>query len=198
MSPELNSILIMLIFTFLALYLVSCKINGTAQGFYGYQKVTESIMPDFISPLDGDICMKELRDTLGVTKINGLDIYRCLIQDERTVVYLWSPKCSSSECISPILLSTLCADLKVKLFIVAEYYDYPIMYANLTKLEPIYGIDQRHYNTNLTNKYKARFLNDLGISNNTTITENRLFYFENAKFIHANSDIELHPWMGRQ
>lgn len=198
MSPELYSDLIKLIFTFLALYLVSCSINGTTQGLYGYQKVTESIMPEFISPLQGDICMKDLPNTLGVTKINGLDIYRCLSQDVRTVVYLWPPKCSSAECISPILLSTFCSDLKVNLFIVAEYYDYPIMYANLTKLEPIYAIDQRHYNTNLTKKYKTRFLNDLGISNKTTITENRFFYFENTQFIHANSDIELHPWVAGQ
>ncbi len=178
----------------LLIFITSCKINGTTQGLYGYQKKTETTYPGFILSVNDDICTKkEIKH--GVTKLNGLDLAPCLSDNAKTLVYLWQPKCSADRCISPASLKNICDQIDAQLFIVAEYYDYDAMFGNLMDSEPLFGIDQQYYGTSLTKKYKAGFLKDMGVDALNSKQEHLFFYFEDGRFVSSNGDFRTSDWM---
>jgi hypothetical protein len=157
----------------------ACRISGSLQGLYSYYNKTAKKAPALIKKPEGSICSLIQTDTPAIYTINGIDLKNCIGHFERSLVYVWRPKCSSDVCISPINLENICRAKNIELFIVAEYYDYETMILTHPVKRPVFGIDCDYYSSNLTKKYLSRFLCDL-LGEKKVSIENYYFLFNNG------------------
>ncbi len=176
-----------LIVVILVLFNTSCAVNGTLQGLYSYYNKTKSTNPKLLIKIDSSklICSLENDTIPKVYIINGNQLKKC-INNSKTLVYIWPPKCKSDVCYPLHIMQRKCDDNGIDLFIVAEYYDSELMQKSYQIKRSIFGIDTKHYKTNLTSKYVAKFNFDLM---GKKITD-RFVYFENGIFKKSNYSLE--------
>lgn len=168
-----------LIVTAAVLLVSSCKINGSFQGLYGYYNKTKLRGPElFINHTNISNCNLNEITSNKIVITTGELLKSCIHQD-KTIIYMWSPKCRSKFCYDLNLLQQLCNQKKINLLIVAEYYDFKSMTTEYYLKNPIFGIDTEYYKTNLTSKYSALFYEDL-INQKTVV--HRLLYFEKGVY----------------
>lgn len=171
----------------LCIGLSSCKINGTFQGLYSYYKKTAKVNPNlFIN--DNNAMCEVTADSRKIILRTGQSLKNCIKDYGKTVVFLWGPKCKSRICPSLDILQRRCKEKGLELFIVAEYYDNPLMTKEYDIERPISGIDTKYYRTNLTSKYTARFFSDL-TGKELDKDYKRMWYFENGVFVKMVSEI---------
>jgi hypothetical protein len=156
----------------------ACSIDGTLQGLFSYRKKTAIASPVLLVGLQDTVSFCGLRysDSLRVVVGNGHQLKRCLDQLPDAIVYAWNLKCHGSLCYPLGAVDAACKRKGVELFVLAQYYDVDLMAQNYGLARPIFGVDTRHYGTNLTSKYMARFLKDLGIKEPTE----HFMYFQNG------------------
>lgn len=176
-----------LIFNMIAIS--GCSIKGSFQGLYSYQDRTSKVAPSLIQKPTTLICNLVQPDSPVVYLVNGVELKKCLEQHEKSLVYLWRPKCSSDVCISPGLIQSLCQKNGIELFIVAEYYDFEIMSLNHPVKRPILGIDCNYYSSHLTQKYVSMFMADLLEPGNTS-PGNYFFLFNYGCLVSMSEDIK--------
>ena len=167
----------------------SCAIHGNFEGLYSYYDRVKSKNPSLlIKPnINSSICKLKNVDTPHIYVINGASFKECADKYDSAVVYIWSPKCKSKFCYPLTLLQKECNNKKVELFIVAEYYDNEFMELDYHLNRPIFGIDTEYYNTNLTSKYRSKFLYDITSKNDIA---GRFIYFKKGSFIKSFNSIE--------
>jgi hypothetical protein len=169
-------------FIFLIILQTSCSIKGKFYGLYGYYSDAVKANPSLFIKTNGDIQNCDFSDTIYKGKVivtNGECLKKCLNYNLNTVVYIWSPKCSSKICYPLEIIQNQCSLKKVNLFIVAEYYEPKLMAENYNLNNPLFGIDTEYYNSSLTKQYLSHFLYDLtGIK---TI-EKKYLFFQNGIF----------------
>ena len=96
-----------------------------------------------------------------IYSINGLQLKKCLAENDTSVVYLWSPRCGSENCILISSCQDYCTKHKYKFYVIAEYYDFPIMEGQNSSVMPMFTINFNYYQTKNYRKNKKLFLNDL-------------------------------------
>lgn len=182
-----------IIFFIFLFCLTSCSYNGSFQGLYGYSETTIKENPKtFI--FKNNVCdVVNNKDEAKVYITNGLKLKNCFKDFENSVVYFWKPKCSSKICIPLEIIANRCKERNLKLFIVAEYYDTEMMNKKYNMDNPIYAIDTKYYNSNLTSKYLSRFQSDL--INNSSLDTNGFFLFKNGSFVNSYQSFELLEYM---
>ncbi len=131
------------------------------------------------------ICNLENAGTPKVYITNGVALKKCIGKSD-AIVYIWKPGCSGSHCYSLNLLQDKCNKIDKQLFIVAECYDTELMQLSYNIKRPILGIDTRYYNSNLTSKYLAGFLNDMTGNGHMG---SRVLYFKNGVFTQSSNSI---------
>ncbi len=172
------------------------KIGGSLQGLTSYYTKTVKAYPTLITHdiREDMFCSATVNDSIKVVLGNGKEVQTCILHYEKALVYIWQPKCHSKFCPSLDILEGKCKQAGMELFVVAEYFDGPLMSKKYTIERPIIGIDTKYYRSNLTSKYTSRFLADL-INHKDTISDNRkMLYFERGKLIQtarAFEDITL-------
>ncbi|GGW75501.1 hypothetical protein DFQ11_1254 [Winogradskyella epiphytica] len=167
----------------------SCGIKGGFQGLYSYYNKSKKINPNLFiipDPLK-TICELTKSDTAKVYLINGKDLKKCLDKKQDVIVYIWGPKCKSKICYPLDILQEMCNENNIELYIVAEYYDVKLMEINYNIENPIFGINTKYYDSNLTSKYLTEFIKDLTLQDNI---ENRFFHFKQGNFINSFESIE--------
>lgn len=174
-------------FIFIAVSLNSCKINGGLQGLYSYYNKVRKIDPDLFVKLD-EVSNLKRQEQPKVYLVNGNDIYKCIVNNKKSLVYCWGPKCSSKICVPLNLLQNICDKNDIELFVVAEYYDYKLMTLAYDIERPIFGIDTEYYKTNLTSKYVSGFVSDLTSLDMESIP--RFLYFENGAYVGGYRSID--------
>ncbi len=177
------------IFWFFTLSFSSCSIKGSFQGLYSYYDKTNLRAPNLIQKPLLPVCSLIQQDTPVVFMVSGIEIKNCLEHFEKSLVYIWKPKCSSEICISPIVLEKYCKSKNIELFIVAEYYDYENMTLNFPIKRPIFGVDCHHYSSHLTKKYISMFLSDL-IGKKTQYEENQFYLFNYGCLVDISNSLE--------
>lgn len=177
------------IFCLLLLIFTNCSINGSFQGLYSYYNKTNLKAPNLIQKPTLPVCNLLQKDTPVVYAVSGIDLKNCLENFEKSLVYIWKPKCSSEVCISPKDLQRLCEAKNVELFIVAEYYDYENMTLNFPIKRPIFGVDCHHYSSHLTKNYISMFLSDL-IGKKTQYEENQFYLFNYGCLVDISNSLE--------
>ncbi len=171
------------------LIIESCSINGTLQGYYSYQSQTEEKAPSLIQHSKESICELQIRDSVAIFAINGVELRDCLLSIENSLVYLWKPKCSSDICISPKFLQKICDNEGLELFIVAEYYDFEMMNFNYQTERPIFGINDRFYKSSLTKIYIQKFFSDL-IGQEYSKENNNFFLFRKGVLVQESKSVD--------
>lgn len=184
-----SSILSICIYVFTILMLSGCSIKGSFQGLYSYQDKTTKIAPYLIQKPTISVCNLTQPDTPVIYTINGNELKRCIEPLEKSLVYIWRPKCSSDICISPKIIQTFCQTNSIELFIVAEYYDYETMRLNHPIKRPIFGVDCKYYSSHLTKKYMSMFLTDL-LGQKTVYNENYFFLFNDGCLVDMAANVE--------
>ena len=183
MSRYLSFILLLFLLTS-----VSCSIQGSLQGLYGYQKKVSKQAPGLIQKPEESICEISNTTESVIYTIKGSELRRCISHNGQSLLYLWSPNCKSDVCIPLNNVQKICNKYGWELFIVAEFYDYDKMIQKYNIERPIFGIDTDYYKSNLTQKYLERFFHDL-LDNEKAYEHNYYSYFKNGKLMGGNDNL---------
>ncbi len=165
----------------------SCSIE--IQGFFSGYKKTMKRDPNLLKVIaDSEgICEAKYSDSCKVLVLNGKDLQQCIKTEERTVIYLWSPHCTSRYCYGLDRLQQYMNDKGIVFYAVADYYDSRPMKAYYNLEYPIIGVDVTYYKSYTITSYLKKFLADLSINDTASA---RLFYLERGKFIRSFRELE--------
>jgi len=171
-----------LILGLLILISSSCSIKGL---FSDYKKVNKEY-PRLLKKVTNKttICHTSYSDSCQVLVLNAQELVTCLDVEDKIILYLWSPHCSSPYCYGLDRVQAYCTEKGLKLYVVADYYDPQSMMAYYNLEFPIIGIDMTTYKNKLTPVYTKKFLEDLSIFREKDNSD-RLFYLEKGKFIRS-------------
>jgi len=160
----------------------SCSIQGSFQGLFSYYKKVNKESPTLIRKVNKEtlVCNVNYSDSCRVLLLNGKDLAQCIKKEKKTILYLWAANCHSPYCYGLDRVQAYCKEKKIKLYVIADYYDNDLMNEYYNLEYPIIGIDTKYYKTNFTSTYKKKFLADLSIIEKDY---HRLLYLENGKFI---------------
>jgi len=140
----------------------SCIITKTPGFYSGYSTLSETKKDSiiFVSP---QLNINELKNDRRIYAINGVQLRGLLATIDTSVVYFWSPNCSSSDCISLKACQDFCNSKNYHLLVVSDYYDFEKMQIQNDALfpYPMFSVDEKYYNTRHCNKYNKLFINDL-------------------------------------
>jgi len=183
----------MLLLLFLSvIFLNSCSFNGTLQGLFSYYNKTSKISEIRFVPIENNDKFNSFsnNDSAIIYITNGNQLHKYLEKYEKSIVYIWSPKCKSTFCYSLNLIQKICKTNNAELFIVAEYYDAYFMSKNYTIDHPIMGIDVKYYKTNITSKYLGKFILDLTNHSNNYDNYGNFLSFNKGKFERTFNNID--------
>ena len=182
----MKKILILLLFIYL---FSSCHINGALQGMYSYYKRTNKVAPNLINilPPNSNICDIKSNGGPKVYAITGKQLFSCISNLPKAIIYIWSPKCKSKFCYSLDYVQNIANLHNTDLYIVSEYYDSYFFNVSYNIKNPILGINTESYKTNLTRKYMRKFYSALKIKNNENY---RILYFEFGILKRAFNNLE--------
>ena len=179
----------LLLASFFMVLVGACSIKGSMQGLVSYQKKTKKENPQLLHhpKADENICSYTNNDVHKVLITNGKVVKSCMSDQDRSIVYNWGVKCKSEICYPLQAVQAACAEKNMPVYIVAEYYDGPMMSKAYTLERPILGIDVKYYKTNFTSKYTSKFYKDLGVGDANI---KRFCYFERGIFIKSYNSID--------
>lgn len=177
---------ILLISALLLFLLNSCHISGSFKGLYSYYNKTKKESPDLLLKSSTDIC--SLTYSSNVYIINGQNLKNCLKQEDKSMVFIWAPKCTSRVCIPLDVVQEYCTKNHITLSVVAEYYDSELMKKVYNIKKPIFGIDTEFYQTSLTDRYLNAFMNDIA---QTNYSNKRYLYFEKGVLKNMIDELDL-------
>ncbi len=172
------------IFFILCLFF-GCTIKGSFQGLYSYYNKTRTSQPGLFAS-DSAICELENQVAPKVYIIKGIDLAKCLKEQEKAFVYIWAPKCKSKYCYPINFIQQKADSSGAELFIVAEYFDSELMNIRYNIERPIFGPDIEYYKSNKTAKYLPELLADIGVPK-MNISNGRILLFENGSFVSSFS-----------
>lgn len=170
------------IFSMIVFISSSCSFPGL---FSDYKRVNKEYPTLLKHPKDERAILNaKYSDSCQVLVLNAEELATCLDTEAKTILYSWSPHCSSPYCYGLDRVQAYCRDKGIKLHVVADYYDIESMTAYYKLEFPIVGIDTKAYKNKLTPIYTKKFLEDLSIFRDKDNSD-RLFYLEKGKFIRS-------------
>lgn len=180
-------------FTLLVI-LISLLFSGcfitNSPGFYsGYKKLTEEQKSTITFTEEEQL---NIDDTTKIYAITGTQLSEMLKKKDSTVVYLFSPNCSSKNCISIQYANKLCEAKNYKLIVIIEYYNFEVFAAQHIKSFNTYAINHPHYKTDYVDKYVRLFKADL-LGDNKLLKEKAycgFLIFKNNKLANAVCSLE--------
>ena len=176
--------------TFLIFILFSsCAIKGNFEGLYSYYNRVKSRNPALFvnAESDSSFCNREQLKAGKVYIVTGSRLRECLKNKKFGIVYIWGPKCSSKMCLPLELIEQKCNNMKIDLFVVAQYYDSESMSLKYNLKSPILGIDTNYYNSNLTSNYLPKFIQELTFKKGI---EDKFLFFVDGTFLKSNNSID--------
>lgn len=168
----------------------SCKIGGSFQGLYSYYNKEYARNPELFEKVqDTTVNICNLQSiTPKVYIINGKQLRQCIKNSDKSLIYIWSPKCKGKFCYPLNILQTKCDNKNIDLYIVSEYYDSKLMQIDYGLKKSIYGIDTEYYKTNLTSQYTKLFFEDLDVNN---LEEEKFLYYEKGLLSDKSKSIDI-------
>lgn len=171
----------------------ACQIslNGPSirQGIFSYYKETYKECPDLFSIRSEPLCIDKNRENSKVLLINGHELRKCVNLEHIALIYLWRPNCKSINCISLDQMQLVCSANKIKLFIIATYFDLDAMKKNYNISEPLMAINPEYYKTNFQNRYISKFIFDL-VGVKLKQDNGNFIVFKDAQFLGQYVSIE--------
>jgi hypothetical protein len=170
----------------------SCAIIRTPGLFCGYNRLSE-IEKSHIIFIDQDfsICNLPVIDS-NMYAVNGSQLRNCLVHNDTSLIYFWSPHCGSSYCISIAACQEYCNAKNYQLYIVADYYEIEPKLLQNNTVSPIFVANHTYYNRRYVNGINKRFRTDLlgGQHLDKEDQYKRFFLFKTDSLVHAMPEIE--------
>lgn len=170
---------LLLIISFLGLS--SCLITNTPGFYSGYDRLPDGDREKVIFTAPDDK-ISSMTDTGKIYAINGRQLFESLCFSGKALVYIWSPHCHVVNCFSLNLVQNYCHQSSYKLYVIAEYYDFPAIreQRHLSFDDPIFSISEKYYKIKYCNKYFRKFMEDLLYNQayNKNDIYNNFFVFE--------------------
>ena len=185
----MNKIYFLLI---LIVLFTSCVITKTPGFYSGYWTLsaTEKDSIIFVTPQS---YIRDLKNDRKIYAINGIQLRDFLGTIDTSVVYFWSPNCSSDNCISLKACQDFCDSKNYHLLVVSNYYDFDKMQIQNEALfpHPMFSVDEKYYNTKYCNKYNKLFISDLLVGQKIKEDDlyNRFMIFKKGILLKSVSNI---------
>ena len=148
------------VFIFLVLTSVfqACAIFRTPGFNSGYKRLTtdEQKRVCFVS----SVAEIPDRNDGRIMAVTANQLSALLKKSETTLLYVWSPHCSSSSCVSLKAVQDYCNQANLPVCVLTEYYTdaFP---QNEFLSRPMLSVNEFHYKTSYCNSYMKRFLQEL-------------------------------------
>lgn len=171
---------------FIFLIINSCiQFQGSFEGFgSGYDKYKDSLDIVFVEK-------NELLDNLNpeyIYAVNGLIFKEHLKQIDNSLIYFWSPNCSSDVCLPIQSVQMYCDKNNLELFVLSEFYtDQTSDFIGLSK-NPFFSVNHLYYKANYVNKYQKLFKKDLiGFKPKDSLSWHRYLFFKNDQLLESKN-----------
>lgn len=157
--------------------LESCFITNTPGFYSGYKKLSNSEKMNIeILPENQSITNVNFEKGF-IYSITGNQLFELLTKNDTSVVYFFSPNCSSEECVPISKLEDYCVEKKYNLFVIVQYYDNLDVTRALNPSQmPLFSINHFYYKSDYCNKYTKLFLKDLLKINKNNKSEYKRHY----------------------
>jgi len=169
--------------------LLFCQCSIEITGFNnGYNKLSAQQLKNVLHE-KGDI--SDVVNDKKIHVVNAAQIKASMLKDEKSLVYIWSPNCHGKFCDRLLSCQEYCDERGLELYVVSEYYDWPIMQEQNVLNRPIFTIDTDHYGKNFTPRYLKLFRDDLGPHHNF-LEKNQIgsfFFFEKDQLVDVKSKL---------
>ena len=151
----MKKVLVFLVLTFV---FQACAIVRTPGFNSGYNRLTaeEQKRVCFVSSVE-EI---PVRNDGRIMAVTAEQLLALLKKKDTTLLYLWSPHCSSSICVSLKAVQDYCNQANLPLYVLTEYYT-DAFTQNEFLLRPMLSVNEFHYKTSYCNSYMKRFLSEL-------------------------------------
>ena len=113
-----------------------------------------------------------------------------LNKSDTTLLYLWSPHCSSNSCVSLKAVQDYCDQTMLTLWVLTEYYTDAFPQIEFLS-RPMLSVNEFHYKTSYCNSYMKRFLSELLPDDKRESDSNhRFLLFSRGSFVQSYEKIE--------
>lgn len=148
------------VLVFLALTFVfqACAIFRTPGFNSGYKRLTadEQKRVCFVSSVEEIPDRNDGR----IMAVTAEQLSALLKKNDTTLLYVWSPHCSSSSCVSLKAVQDYCDQANLPLYVLTEYFT-DAFTQNEFLSRPMLSVNEFHYKTSYCNSYMKRFLSEL-------------------------------------
>ena len=177
-----------LLYLLVAVTIQSCAIVHTPGFNSGYKRLTaeEQHKICFVSSVDEIPDHNDGR----IMAITADQLSVLLKKHENTLLYLWSPHCSSSVCIPLSTIQDYCDKSNLQLYVLTEYYTDAFL-QNEHLSNPMLSINEFYYKTSYCNSYMKRFLSELIPDNQKeSVSHHRFLLFSKGRFVKSYEKME--------
>lgn len=151
----MKKILLFLVITFV---FQACAIVRTPGFNSGYKRLTadEQKRVCFVSSVEEIPDRNDGR----IMAVTAEQLSELLKKNDTMLLYVWSPHCSSSSCISLKAVQDYCDQANLPLYVLTEYFT-DAFTQNEFLSRPMLSVNEFHYKTSYCNSYMKRFLSEL-------------------------------------
>ena len=172
----------------LSVMLQACVIIHTPGFNSGYKRLMyeEKEQIHFVSSVDEIPHQNDGR----IMAITANQLTEMLNNNEKTLLYLWSPHCSSNVCVSLKNIQDFCDKANIHLYVLTEYYTDAFLQNKLLS-NPMLSVNEFYYKTSYCNLYMKRFLSELmPKERKQSVSYNRFLLFLNGQYSQSYEKIE--------
>lgn len=113
-----------------------------------------------------------------------------LKKHENTLLYLWSPHCSSSVCIPLSTIQDYCDKSNLQLYVLTEYYTDALLQSDFLS-HTMLSVNEFYYKTSYCNSYMKRFLSELIPGDQKeSVFQHRFLLFSKGRFVKSYEKME--------
>lgn len=183
----MKKIYIILLFPFLV---CGCIITNTPGFHSGYKKIAPDQKENIIF-VEGDIDICNIKNDRKIYAVTAAQLLNCLQNNDSTIVYFWSPNCSSKSCVLLDAAQNYCDKQNYRLYVITEYYDLKKIEAQNNSGLSLFSINHKYYKTDYCNKYVKLFSREM-IKNKDSGEEDdhyRYFLFHQDSFVRRKENL---------
>jgi hypothetical protein len=124
--------------------------------------------------------------------IQASHLKKFITNHSKTLVYLWSPHCTSDGCIRIAACQEYTTNIGYQLIVISDYYNMQMMEEQNQAIRPIFIVNHQFYKSNISAKYNKRFWAEFAFDNYPASVYqkyDRFLFFEKDKLVKTKNDL---------